>query len=141
MRSVRKATNTYMSRNSVIEENNDKNNDGKEEEEDLSLKFFRAKSKSVILQHNKEIEELKLKRKRLLESIIFKTDRHNVKVLKNIFEKYYLRSKVLSFNNDINIKKKKKKKKKIGKKQSKSENKEENEEKGEEEENNEDKNE
>ena len=139
MRSVRKATNTYMSRNSVIEENNDKNNDGKEEEEDLSLKFFRAKSKSVILQHNKEIEELKLKRKRLLESIIFKTDRHNVKVLKNIFEKYYLRSKVLSFNNDINIKKKKKKKKKIGKKQSKSENKEEKGEK--EEENNEDKNE
>ena len=146
MRSVRKVTNTYMMRNSLQGNININNKeDSKKEEEDISLLFFKEKSKSVMVQHDEEIKELKIKRKKILESIIYKTDRDNVKILKNMFEKYYLRSKVLSFGTDVCVKKKKKKKKKIGKKKSKNviEDKEQEEEKSEknEEENNEEKNE
>ena len=123
MRSVRKLTSKYI-RNSMTKKENTKTEEQikAEVEEDKYLSNFLKKSKSVILLHKKEKEEKQLKRKKLLEKIIFKADRNNVKIIKNVFEKYYLRSKLISFGNNATLIKRKKKRKKSKKKDKENDN-------------------
>jgi hypothetical protein len=102
--SVRKQTNRYKQRHSMIDIYDSKivKPDGRDE------KFnFIKKSNSFMIKNEK-----KLKIKEKLQKIIFRLDRNNAKILKNIFEKYYLRSKIVSLGNEYNVIKKKKKKKK-----------------------------
>ena len=63
----------------------------------------------------KERKELEEKRQKLLEKIVSRADRKNKICLKNAFQKYYLKVKLMSVQNIIdndkeNVKKKKKKK-------------------------------
>ena len=119
VRSVRRLTRTYIQRTSQGN-NLILNIENALKKEDKSLNLFYSKSQSVMIEKEKEKEEFKLKRKQILEKILYKTDRKNVKIMRNFFEKYYLRAKLESFGNNIlPKKKKKKKKKKVNKKESK----------------------
>ena len=65
----------------------------------------------------KEKEELKLKLIKLLQKIIFKTDRRNMIVINRVFKKYYLKAKIESLHDIIETtKSQRKKKKKVKKK-------------------------
>ena len=81
------------------------------------------KTRQLSSKAYKEKEELKTKTCKVLEKIIFKTDRKNMIILKNAFHKYQLKAKLDALQNIIdtdkskNNKKKKKKKKKIKKKE------------------------
>ena len=110
MRSVRRLTKSYIQKNNPG--NKLINIENFIKKEDKSLNLFYKKSKSFMIEKEKENEELKLKKKEILSKIFFKIDRNNVKVIRNFFEKYYLRAKLESFGTDILPKKKKKKKKK-----------------------------
>ena len=123
MRSVRKLTSKYL-RNSLTKKGNTKTEEQikAEVEQDKHLSNFLKKSKTIILLHKKKNEEKELKRRKLLEKIFFKADRNNVKIIKNIFEKYYLRSKLISFGNNVTLAKRKKKRKKTKKKDKENDN-------------------
>ena len=78
--------------------------------------------KNIELEPKEKKDKDELKKKIALQKIVFKIDRKNMKILKNVFQRFYLKTKLESvqdlIKNDNNGKKKKKKKKKVKKKDS-----------------------
>ena len=106
---------TCQVRESIKLENISKLNSG--ELNSLELSKRTKSSKHLSTKELKEKEELKKRIVEILGRIIFKTDRKNMIILKQIFQKFYLKAKLESVTNIIvNDKGKKKKKKKMKKK-------------------------
>ena len=78
--------------------NDDKNNvttDFKSEE-DEDLNNFLKRSKTAIIQFDQKQKELEEKRIKKLQILFYKVDRINMKIIRNVFQKYNLRSKLES---------------------------------------------
>ena len=87
----------------------------------LAQKLIEKQGIKLDPKEEKEKEDLKQKIVSILKKIIFRVDRRNMIVMKNVFQRFYLKTKLESVkniieNDDIGKKKKKKKKKKAKKK-------------------------
>ena len=98
--------------------NEDKNNITTEfkSEEDEDLNNFLKRSKTAIIKFDQKQKELEEKRNTKLQILFYREDRINMKIIRNVFKKYYLRSKLESINNIEGGRKKKKLKRKKSKK-------------------------
>ena len=98
--------------------NNDKNIVTTEfkEEEDEDLNNFLKRSKTAIIKFDQKQKELEEKKTKKLQILFYKVDRINMKIIRNVFQKYYLRSKLESISIIEGGTKKKKFKKKKSKK-------------------------
>ena len=93
----------------------DKNNITTEfkQEEDEDLNNFLKRSKTAIIKFDQKQKELEEKRIKTIQILFYKVDRINMKIIRNVFQKYYLRSKLESISIiEGGIKKKKFKRKK-----------------------------
>ena len=86
----------------------------------LAQKLIEKQGIKLGAKEEKEKEDLKQKIVSILKKIIYRADRRNMIVMKNVFQRFYLKTKLESvkniIENDDNRKKKKKKKKKKSKK-------------------------
>ena len=98
--------------------NNDKNIVTTEfkEEEDEDLNNFLKRSKTAIIKFDQKQKELEEKKAKKLQILFYKVDRINMKIIRNVFQKYYLRSKLESISIIEGGTKKKKFKRKKSKK-------------------------
>ena len=80
--------------------NEDKNNITTEfkQEEDEDLNNFLKRSKTAIIKFDQKQKELEEKRIKKLQILFFKVDRINMKIIRNVFQKYNLRSKLESIS-------------------------------------------
>ena len=78
----------------------DKNNITNElrSEEDEDLNNFLKRSKTAIIKFDQKQKELEEKRINKLQILFYKVDRINMKIIRNVFQKYYLRSKLESIS-------------------------------------------
>ena len=119
LRKARKRNSLQFRENYNVELTQKLLNDNTIETTKITMKnTFKLASKEI-----REKEELKKKTVNILEKIIFKADRKNMIIMKKIFQKYYLLTKLESVKNIIKKDKvKNKKKKKINKKNEKNDN-------------------
>ena len=99
------------------------------QEEDEDLNNFLKKSKTAIIKFDQKQKELEEQRIKNLQILFFKVDRINMKIIRNVFQKYYLRSKLESISIIEGGTKKKKFKRKKSKKYKKEKSSEKNEDK------------
>ena len=99
------------------------------QEEDEDLNNFLKKSKTAIIKFDQKQKELEEQRIKNLQTLFFKVDRINMKIIRNVFQKYYLRSKLESISIIEGGTKKKKFKRKKSKKYKKEKRSEKNEDK------------
>lgn len=67
-------------------------------EVDEDLNNFLKRSKTAIIKFDQKKKELEEKRINKLQILIYKVDRINMKIMRNVFQKYYLRSKLESIS-------------------------------------------
>ena len=111
--------NNFFSNKNILSKSENKENNYNVEIKDLDedLNNFLKKSKSAIIKFDEEKKAQKEKVKEKLRILFYKADRLNTKIKRNIFQKYYLRTKLESIENiSGKIKKKKSKRKKSKKK-------------------------
>ena len=110
--------NNFSTNNNILSKSENKENNNVEIKDlDEDLNNFLRKSKSAIIKFDEEKKAQKEKVKEKLRILFYKADRLNSKIKRNVFQKYYLRSKLESIENiSGNMKKKKSKRKKSKKK-------------------------
>ena len=118
-------------KNKKISINEEKNNVSTEfkPEVDEDLNNFLKRSKTAIIKFDQKQKELEEKRIKKLQILFFKVDRINMKIIRNVFQKYNLRSKLESISIIEGGSKKKKYKRKKSKKYKKEKSSEKNEDK------------
>ena len=118
-------------KNKNINKNEEKNNTPTEfkPEVDEDLNNFLKRSKTAIIKFDQKQKELEEKRIKKLQILFFKVDRINMKIIRNVFQKYNLRSKLESISIIEGGSKKKKYKRKKSKKYKKEKSSEKNEDK------------
>ena len=98
------------------DENNITTSEIKPPEVDKDLNNFLKRSKTAIIEFDQKQKESEEKRIKKLEILFYKVDRIYMKIIRNVFQKYYLRSKLESINLIEGDTKKKKFKRKKSKK-------------------------
>ena len=118
-------------KNKNVNKNEEKNNVSTEfkPEVDEDLNNFLKRSKTAIIKFDQKQKELEEKRIKKLQILFFKVDRINMKIIRNVFQKYNLRSKLESIRIIEGGKIKKKYKRKKSKKYKKEKSSEKNEDK------------